>query len=84
MIILTATALGLTTAQLRSAFAAALVAFLLGTSFAAAAVVSKGPVSFWALASAVVGYNAGLVLALILTFLAARLRFRRILRQLGL
>lgn len=59
MIILTAAALGLVAGLTRSAFSIAFVAALIAVTFAAAALVSAGPVS--ALFYAIIGYNSGLV-----------------------
>ncbi|WHO73272.1 hypothetical protein [Rhizobium sp. BT03] len=62
MIILTAAALGITAGQTRSAAAIALVAALIGITFAVAAITSPGPVSILAFVYAVLGYNGGLML----------------------
>lgn len=61
MIILTAAALGVSAGQMRSAGVIALVAALIGMTFALAAITSPGPVSIVAFVYAVLGYNGGLM-----------------------
>jgi hypothetical protein len=61
MIILTAAALGIIAGLTRSAFSIALIAALIAVTFAAAALVSAGPVSAYHLFYAIIGYNSGLV-----------------------
>lgn len=78
MIILTATALGLTVGLMRSAGVIALVAMLIGATFALAAIVSGGAVSFLALLYTILGYNAGLMLYLGGLFTTDRLRAVRV------
>ncbi|MBW9052081.1 hypothetical protein [Rhizobium mesosinicum] len=74
MIILTATTLGLTVGFMRSASVIALVAMLIGVTFAFAAIASGGAVSFLALLYTIIGYNAGLLLYLGGLFTTDRLR----------
>jgi hypothetical protein len=74
MIILTATTLGLTVGLMRSASVIALVAMLIGATFALAAIASGGSVSFLALLYTIIGYNAGLLLYLGGLFTTDRLR----------
>jgi hypothetical protein len=74
MIILTATTLGLTVGLMRSASVIALVAMLIGATFALAAIASGGAVSFLALLYTIIGYNAGLLLYLGGLFTTDRLR----------
>ncbi|MBX4940151.1 hypothetical protein [Rhizobium binae] len=78
MIILTAAALGISAGQMRSAGAIALIAALIGISFALAAVFSPGPVSFLALLYAVLGYNGGLILFVLGLYAHARFRTPRV------
>ena len=78
MIILTAAALGISAGQMRSAGAIALIAALIGISFALAAVFSSGPVSFLALLYAVLGYNGGLILFVLGLYAHARFRTPRV------
>ncbi|MBB3655908.1 putative membrane protein [Rhizobium sp. BK650] len=79
MIILTATTLGLTAGLMRSAGVIAIVAMLIGVTFAIAAIVSGGAVSFLALFYTILGYNAGLLLFLGGLFTTDRLRAVRAL-----
>ncbi|MBX5205129.1 hypothetical protein [Rhizobium sp. NZLR1] len=74
MIILTAAALGISAGQTRSAAAIALVAALIGITFAVAAITSPGPVSILAFVYAVLGFNGGLMLFVLGLFANARLR----------
>ncbi|OHV26685.1 hypothetical protein EOS93_15165 [Rhizobium sp. RMa-01] len=74
MIILTAAALGITAGQTRSAAAIALVAALIGITFAVAAITSPGPVSMLAFVYAVLGYNGGLMLFVLGLYAKTRLR----------
>jgi fumarate reductase subunit D len=74
MIVLTAAALGISAGQMRSAGVIALVAALIGMTFALAAISSPGPVSILAFVYAVLGYNGGLVLFLLGLYANARLR----------
>ncbi|ANM08754.1 hypothetical protein B5K08_01170 [Rhizobium leguminosarum bv. trifolii] len=74
MIILTAAALGITAGQTRSAAAIALIAALIGITFAAAAITSPGPVSILAFVYAVLGYNGGLMLFVLGLYAKTRLR----------
>ncbi|MBX4955265.1 hypothetical protein [Rhizobium lentis] len=74
MIILTAAALGISAGLMRSAGVIALVAALIGITFAVAAITSPGPVSLLALVYAVLGYNGGLILFVLGLFASARLR----------
>ncbi|SCB57856.1 hypothetical protein GA0061105_103313 [Rhizobium aethiopicum] len=74
MIILTAAALGISAGLMRSAGVIALVAALIGMTFALAAIASPGPVSLLALLYAVLGYNGGLILFVLGLYAAARLR----------
>ncbi|ARM86658.1 hypothetical protein RHEC894_CH00305 [Rhizobium sp. CIAT894] len=74
MIILTAAALGVSAGQMRSAAAIALVAALIGMTFAVAAITSPGPVSILAFVYAVLGYNAGLMLFVLGLYASSRLR----------
>lgn len=74
MIILTAAALGISAGQTRSAAAIALVAALIGITFAVAAMTSPGPVSILAFVYAVLGFNGGLMLFVLGLFANARLR----------
>ena len=78
MIILTAAALGISAGQMRSAGVIALVAALIGMTFALAAITSPGPVSILTLVYAVLGYNGGLMLFLL--GLYANMRLRRAMR----
>ena len=74
MIILTAAALGISAGQMRSAGVIALVAALIGMTFALAAITSPGPVSILAFVYAVLGYNGGLMLFVLGLFAKQRLR----------
>jgi fumarate reductase subunit D len=74
MIILTAAALGISAGQMRSAGVIALVAALIGMTFALAAITSPGPVSILAFVYAVLGYNGGLMLFVIGLYANQRLR----------
>lgn len=74
MIILTAAALGISAGQMRSAGVIALVAALIGMTFALAAITSPGPVSLLAFVYAVLGYNGGLMLFVLGLYANARLR----------
>ncbi|MBY5456677.1 hypothetical protein ACOJBM_25765 [Rhizobium beringeri] len=74
MIILTAAALGISAGQMRSAGVIALVAALIGMTFALAAITSPGPVSILAFVYAVLGYNGGLMLFVLGLFANQRLR----------
>ncbi|ANL26194.1 hypothetical protein AMC90_CH00313 [Rhizobium phaseoli] len=78
MIILTAAALGITAGQTRSAGAIALIAALIGITFALAAVCSPGPVSLLAFLYAVLGYNGGLILFVLGLYASARFRAPRV------
>ncbi|EJC82148.1 hypothetical protein Rleg4DRAFT_3854 [Rhizobium leguminosarum bv. trifolii WSM2297] len=74
MITLTAAALGVSAGQTRSAAAIALIAALIGITFALAAITSPGPVSILAFGYAVLGYNAGLMLFVLGLYANSRLR----------
>ncbi|ASR08284.1 MULTISPECIES: hypothetical protein [Rhizobium] len=74
MIILTAAALGVSAGQTRSAGVIALVAALIGMTFALAAITSPGPVSILAFVYAVLGYNGGLMLFVLGLYANQRLR----------
>lgn len=63
MIILTAFAIGLLATGLRSVVCYALAGCLIVATFAAAALVSTGPVSPTLLLFAILGYNAGIAAA---------------------
>ncbi|EJZ22053.1 hypothetical protein NE852_23170 [Rhizobium sp. Pop5] len=78
MIILTAAALGISAGQMRSAAAIALIAALIGMTFALAAICSPGPVSLPALVYAILGYNGGLILFVLGLYASARLRALRV------
>ncbi|AIC25466.1 MULTISPECIES: hypothetical protein [Rhizobium] len=78
MIILTAAALGISAAQMRSAAAIALIAALIGITFALAAITSPGPVSLLALLYAILGYNGGLILYVLGLYAHARFRAPRV------
>ncbi|PDT17072.1 hypothetical protein CO670_10095 [Rhizobium sp. J15] len=78
MIILTAAALGISAGQMRSAGVIALVAALIGMTFALAAIFSPGPVSLLALLYAILGYNGGLILFVLGLYASARLRALRV------
>jgi hypothetical protein len=74
VIFATAMAIGFLAGTMRSAFAIAMIAILIGTAFTAAAVTSSGPVSFLPLLLAVAGYNVGLVNLVIGMLAFSRLR----------
>ncbi|MBB3132795.1 hypothetical protein FHS26_000490 [Rhizobium pisi] len=78
MITLTAAALGISAGQTRSAAAIALIAALIGITFALAAISSPGPVSLLALVYAILGYNGGLILFVVGLYASARLRALRV------
>lgn len=61
MVFVTAMTIGIAAASMRSALAIALVAVLIGATFALAAFLSTGPISFSPLLIAIAGYNVGLL-----------------------
>lgn len=61
MIFMTAMAIGVAAGLMRSAFSVALIAALIGLSYAGAWLVSPGPVPVMSLLEAVAGYNGGLI-----------------------
>jgi hypothetical protein len=74
MLFLTAVTLGLAAASLRSVGAFVAVAFLIPASFAAAAVVTAGSVSFADLGLALLGVNAGAMTAVLVAFAIAAIQ----------
>lgn len=69
MLILTAFAIGLVTAGLRSAVCYVLAGALILVAFAAAAIVSPGGVSLIALVFAVLAYNGGIAAPVFAAFM---------------
>lgn len=74
MIILTAFTIGLLTAGLRSVFCYVSAGGLIVAAFALAALISAGAVSLFALAFALLAYNAGIAAPVFAAFLFARRR----------
>lgn len=74
MIFLTAMTIGIAAAAMRSALTIALVAVLIGATFALAAVFSSGPVAFSPLLIAIAGYNVGLLDLVVALYLFQRQR----------
>jgi hypothetical protein len=71
MVIVTAFAIGLLSASLRSAVYCALAGCLIVAVFTLAAMVSSGTVSILALALALLSYNVGIAVMLLMAFVRA-------------
>lgn len=78
MVFVTAMALGVAAGFHRSAFVIAFVAMLIGMDFALAALTSAGGASFYNLALAVAGYNAGLIELVVFAYLSSIAKARRV------
>jgi hypothetical protein len=61
LLFLTAASIGICVGMMRSAFSIAFAAVMITATFALATAISPGPVSYFNLLIAILGYNAGLI-----------------------